>query len=94
MLTRHLWIEGLVQGVGYRASMCEQARRLGLTGWVRNRIGGGVEALAQGPADALERLEAWARRGPPAARVSSVRVSGTPNDPEQRFDRFEQRPTA
>jgi acylphosphatase len=94
MLTRHLRIEGLVQGVGYRASMCEQARRLGITGWVRNRADGGVEAVAQGPAEALERFAAWARRGPPAARVSSVRVSEAPSEPGRPFERFEQRPTA
>jgi len=93
MVTHHLWIEGLVQGVGYRACMCEQARRLGITGWVRNRMGGGVEALAQGPAEALERFAAWARRGPPAARVSLVRVTEARDEPGQPFDRFEQRPT-
>lgn len=94
MITRHLLIEGLVQGVGYRAAMQVQAQRLGLNGWVRNRTDGGVEAIVQGPAEPLECLIAWAHRGPPAARVSAVRVGEVQLGPERRFVRFEQLPTA
>jgi acylphosphatase len=94
MITRHLLIEGLVQGVGYRAAMQAQARRLGLTGWVRNRADGRVEAIVQGPAEPLERLIAWAHRGPPAARVRAVGVANAQLEPERRFARFEQLPTA
>jgi len=94
MITRHLLIEGLVQGVGYRAAMQVEAQRLGLNGWVRNRADGGVEAIVQGPAEPLERLIAWAQRGSPAARVSAVRVAEAPLGPERRFVRFEQLPTA
>lgn len=94
MITRHLLIEGLVQGVGYRAAMQAQAQRLGLNGWVRNRADGGVEAIVQGPAESLERLVAWAHRGPPAARVRAVRVADAQLEPERRFTRFEQLPTA
>jgi acylphosphatase len=94
MITRRLQIEGLVQGVGYRAAMCVEAQRLGLTGWVRNRTDGRVEAIAQGPAEPVEHLIAWARRGPPAARVSAVRVSGAEVEPSYHFVRFEQLPTA
>ena len=94
MITRHLLIEGLVQGVGYRAAMKMEAQRLGLTGWVRNRADGGVEAVVQGPAEPLERLIVWARRGPPAARVSAVRIAEAQAGPERRFVRFEQLPTA
>jgi acylphosphatase len=94
MITRHLLIEGLVQGVGYRAAMQAEAERLGVTGWVRNRADGSVEAIAQGPADLLERLIAWARLGPPAAHVSSVHVAIARAEHEQRFARFEQLPRA
>lgn len=93
MITRRLRIEGLVQGVGYRAAMQDRAQRLGVTGWVRNRRDGSVEAVAQGSADTLERLTAWARQGPPAARVTSVRVSDA-GDAQQAFVQFEQWPTA
>ena len=86
-------IEGLVQGVGYRAAMHERARRLGVTGWVRNRRDGSVEAVAQGSAETLERFVAWAQQGPPAARVTSVRVIDAGDEPEH-FLRFEQLPTA
>jgi acylphosphatase len=94
MITRHLLIEGHVQGVGYRAAMRAEAERLGLTGWVRNRADGSVEAIAEGPAETLERLIAWARIGPPAARVSAVRIAESQVGPERRFVRFDQLPTA
>lgn len=69
---RLLRIRGLVQGVGYRNALHLEATRLGLSGWVRNRSDGSVEALVAGPAPALDGLIAWARRGPPAARVGEV----------------------
>lgn len=94
MITRHLLIEGLVQGVGYRAAMSAEAERLGVTGWVRNRADGSVEAVVQGPSSLLERLIAWARLGPPVARVSAVHVGIARAEHEQRFARFEQLPTA
>lgn len=87
---QHLLIRGSVQGVGYRWAMVEQARRLGLTGWVRNRRDGTVEAVAAGPPDDLARLLQWARRGPPAAQVAEVVVTPAAGA----FGGFEQRPTA
>lgn len=89
-VTRHLAIRGRVQGVGYRASLTREAERLGLTGWVRNRLDGSVEAVVAGDAGAVEQLLAWARRGPPAAQVLAVEV--TPAQGE--FSGFEPRPTA
>jgi len=68
----HLLIKGRVQGVWYRASACEKARELRLTGWVRNRSDGGVELEAEGPRETLEALVAWCRKGPPMARVDAV----------------------
>jgi acylphosphatase len=67
-------IRGRVQGVFFRGSAVDEARRLGLTGTVCNRPDGSVEAVATGPREDVERLVAWCRRGPPAARVEEVEV--------------------
>jgi acylphosphatase len=69
---RHLRIEGRVQGVGYRAWMVREARRLGLAGWVRNRADGSVEAIIAGPEPAVQALLTACRRGPIAARVDRI----------------------
>ncbi len=80
-ICRHLRISGRVQGVGYRWSLCAEAERLGLSGWVRNRRDGSVEALLSGPIEAVDALTLWAQRGPSMARVDSV-VSGEGNAAE------------
>lgn len=69
---RAWWIEGRVQGVGFRWSTVRAARRLGLHGRVWNRPDGAVEVHAGGETEALEALEEWLRAGPPAARVDRV----------------------
>ena len=75
MKTLHLIIHGRVQGVYYRDSMRREALRLSVSGWVRNRDDGTVEAVLHGSADAVEALAQWARRGPEHARVERVHVS-------------------
>ncbi len=70
--TVHLTISGRVQGVFYRASLSEVAQRHGVLGWVRNCRDGSVQALLHGDHDAVEAVLAWARRGPPAARVQNI----------------------
>ncbi len=70
----HLLVRGRVQGVYFRASAQREARRLGLTGWVKNRPDGFVEILAEGEEDGLKDVIGWANRGPSAARVERVDV--------------------
>ena len=65
-------VSGHVQGVFFRASTQQLARRLGVTGWVRNTADGAVEILACGTAEQLQTLDAWLWHGPPSARVSKV----------------------
>ena len=71
----HLQIAGRVQGVFYRVSTRDQARSLGLTGWVRNLSNGDVEALAEGSRQALEALALWCEQGPAWARVDEVHAT-------------------
>lgn len=72
METRHLIIRGVVQGVGFRYAMEAQARLLGVTGWVRNRHDGSVEAMVAGNATQLAAMLAWSRSGPAGAVVDDV----------------------
>jgi acylphosphatase len=67
-------VTGRVQGVAFRASTVDEARELGLTGWVANRADGSVELEAQGDAARVSALLAWCAHGPPAARVTGVAV--------------------
>lgn len=88
-VTRRLVITGLVQGVWYRESMRHAAEGLSVTGWVRNRRDGSVEAVVQASAAQVEAIIEWCRQGPPEARVKDVAVfeeSGS-------FSVFEKRPT-
>ena len=87
---RRLRIHGVVQGVGFRFALREEALRLGLRGWVRNRRDGTVEAVVAGQPDALDAIIAWSHRGPPAGRVEKVDVSID----EGHFATFEMRPTS
>ena len=71
----HITVRGRVQGVFFRAATRRLARRLDLTGWVRNCPDGSVEVLAEGRRDMLEQLLDWCRRGPSGARVTDVRAT-------------------
>ena len=73
-LQARLAITGRVQGVGYRDWAIVTAQRLGLSGWVRNRADGSVEALVVGDDDAVGRMIEACRRGPTLARVDAVDV--------------------
>jgi len=68
----HLVVSGRVQGVWFRGATQEEARGLGVVGWVRNRRDGTVEVEAEGERGAVEALVAWAGHGPPGARVTHV----------------------
>jgi acylphosphatase len=68
----HVLIRGRVQGVFFRASAQEEAQRLGLRGFVRNRLDGAVEIVAEGDATSLAALRRWANNGPPGAAVTGV----------------------
>lgn len=77
-------IEGLVQGVGYRAFAQQKALRLGLGGYARNLSGGGVEVVAQGERSVLDSLVADLKEGPRLAEVASVSVTERPLTVEHR----------
>ena len=88
-MAKRLLISGRVQGVNYRESMRYAAERLGITGWVRNRRDGSVEAVVDGEPENVDAIIAWARRGPRGALVTDVQVS----EHAGRFTAFERLPT-
>jgi len=82
-------VQGRVQGVGFRMSTVQEASRLGLVGYVRNRWDGSVEVLAEGSVGALRRLVSWLHAGPPFAHVE--RVEWHWQQPTNEYTRFEVR---
>jgi acylphosphatase len=92
MIARQLSIHGRVQGVGFRYAMVDQARNAGVTGWVRNRRDGSVEAFVQGPQESVLRIVAWARSGPDSADVTKFEEGDA--SPEPTIRDFQSRPTA
>jgi acylphosphatase len=88
-VTKRLVISGRVQGVGFRFYMEHKAREHGISGWVRNRRDGTVEAMIQGRADAVEAMIRSAQSGPRGAVVTDVQITEGRGD----FTAFEVRPT-
>jgi acylphosphatase len=76
----HVFVSGTVQGVYYRATTRDQAREQGVDGWVRNLADGRVEAVFEGPSEAVEAMVEWCHEGSPAATVEAVEVDY--GDPE------------
>lgn len=72
MIRKHVIVHGSVQGVGFRYWTRAEAARLGVTGWVRNRLDGTVEVEVEGSDAAVEALVQWLSRGPSSAAVSSL----------------------
>ena len=73
-IRRHVVVHGQVQGVYFRDSVRRLARELGVSGWIRNRPDGAVEAALEGAPDAVERVIEWSHQGPLGARVDQVEV--------------------
>ncbi len=69
-----IFVDGRVQGVGFRQSAAREATRLGLRGWIRNLPDGRVEAAYEGTRDAVEEMVAWSRHGPAWAVVTDTDV--------------------
>jgi acylphosphatase len=74
LIRARVFVSGVVQGVGYRYTTVQQARNLGLNGWVRNLNDGRVEAVFEGEKAAVEEMIQWCHRGPSAAVVKDVSV--------------------
>ncbi len=74
----HVFVSGMVQGVGFRHATYRQAQKLGLRGWVRNLPDGRVEAVIQGERPLLEKMIEWCGHGPALARVDRVAASWEP----------------
>lgn len=81
MVRARVFVSGRVQGVFFRATAAAEARSRRVAGWARNLPDGRVEAVFQGPQDAVAGMIAWCREGPPGARVADVEVGWETPDP-------------
>lgn len=91
MARAHVFVSGKVQGVFYRDTTREEARKRDVRGWVRNLRDGRVEAVFEGPDEAVEAMVAWCRVGSPLSRPTYVERR---DEPEEGLEKFEIRPTA
>lgn len=82
----HVYVEGRVQGVFFRANTADKAYSLSLTGWVRNCPDGSVEAVFEGKKEAVEKIISWCHKGPPGAFVRNVDVEW--EEPTGEFKKF------
>ncbi len=74
-VSAHVFVYGYIQGVSFRANAWREAKKHGVTGWIRNLRDGRVEAVFQGEEDKIKEVIEWCRRGPPAAKVEKLDVS-------------------
>lgn len=70
----HVFVEGRVQGVWFRGATWHQAESLGVSGWVRNLPDGRVEAVYEGPQEAVDQMLIWTHHGPDRAHVTRVQI--------------------
>lgn len=85
VVRRRAVVTGAVQGVGFRWSAREEAHRLGVAGWARNRSDGSVEVEVEGEPTSVERMIEWLRTGPPGSHVDAVEVSDARPDGDDAF---------
>ncbi len=85
-IRRHVSVFGRVQGVGFRAATRAKAEACGVTGFVRNRPDGGVEAAFEGDAEGVAALVEFCRSGPRLARIERVEVREEPSEGLARFE--------
>ncbi len=86
MKQAHIYIAGFVQGVGFRAYVRSKARKIGITGWVRNLSDGRVEAVLQGDRDKINKVLFFCRRGPFFAKVNDIVVDW--EEEKEKFGEF------
>lgn len=86
MVRRRILVRGAVQGVGFRVSLARAARTRGAAGWVRNRPDGTLEAVLEGPDEAVASLVRWCGDGPRGARIDGVDVRDEAPEGEQGFE--------
>ena len=82
----HVFITGIVQGVGYRYSTVQEAEKLGIKGWVRNLQDGRVEAIFEGEKSLVQQMVQWCHQGPKSAKVTDVIVETIETQGYQRFE--------
>lgn len=82
----HVFITGIVQGVGYRYSTAQEAQKLGIKGWVRNLRDGRVEAIFEGEEPLVKQMVQWCYQGPRSAKVTDVTVETIETQGYQGFE--------